>query len=848
MHLICRLGRVKIARHSKSGKYAAIKIVSKTSLVNSRRSLHDIADTERILLGIEREIVIMKLIDHPNIMRLYDVWETSGELYLILEYIEGGELFDYICEKGKLPSDEALDYFQQLIGAIDYCHRFNIAHRDLKPENLLLDTKKRLKVADFGMAAWQSGGANLLETACGSPHYAAPEVVRGEPYDGSSADIWSCGVILFALLAGRLPFDDEDILKLLDKVKLAKFTMPTDLEPGAKDLISRMLEKDVSKRINMAEILEHPWYTSRQPSCPAAPTPEPPTLESLSLPVAHSVSKIDSDILGNLRTLWNGATDEQIIAGLVDEERTWEKAVYRLLMEYRRRCVEEWEAEEEARRERATRRERKKQRHEIEQEVTGNCVSRPDPPTPRRAATQRRAEPTSRPASRARAKTISGPNGPPSLPSPPEIKSLRPVRQLPSPDIHAIRTVPTGAATTPSPFLSPTILSPNFMLSPNSMFSPTMTSTATPASPLWDALSSLALPPVSIDTDAPELQDESVQRFFRQIVERMNGMQGGGVGTPGITELLSPVIGGTDVLGLGINIDGGERAPTTPTAPLKIAGKGKDTARNKENGARGGVRSIFRRPSSAKNAGERSVLAERRVQILLPPKIERLRKGKGVDSSGMGESLSDDTQVASGKSHSNGSSSASSSSSNTTYNANRRSWFANLFKPRTHLTHVLRAPHAASLSPAAALDAAELILIGVGAKVGIVEVDGVEMLRCEMEEKKDPAGIMEIRRALGFRVEARSIGKEDTAAASVREEGEGGGRTDGTPVEVALTYEKGSMATFRFVCRRMDIEWRLGESDEGVNADPEQSIEEKALSPIVGEGGRFVEAIGALVV
>ena len=195
-------------------------------------SLNSLAeDHERILQGIEREIVIMKLIEHPNIMRLYDVWETSTELYLILEYVEGGELFDYICENGRLSTSEALGYFQQIVSAVDYCHHFNIAHRDLKPENLLLDGNKNIKVADFGMAAWQKSNSNgLLRTACGSPHYAAPEVIAGTPYNGSASDIWSCGIILFALLAGRLPFDDDDLATLLEKVKIAKFEFPSHID------------------------------------------------------------------------------------------------------------------------------------------------------------------------------------------------------------------------------------------------------------------------------------------------------------------------------------------------------------------------------------------------------------------------------------------------------------------------------------------------------------------------------------------------------------------------------------------------------------------------------------------
>src|SRR6266545_7010167 len=183
------IGHVRIARHSKTGQYAAIKIIPKGSL-SSRVSLNRLADeVERNLLAVEREIVVMKLIDHPNILKLYDVWETSSSLYLILEYVQGGELFDYLCNEGRRPTHEGLDYFQQIISAVDYCHRFNIAHRDLKLENILIDDESNIKIADFGMAAWQdSSRGKLLRTSCGSPHYAAPEVISGKPYDGRAAD------------------------------------------------------------------------------------------------------------------------------------------------------------------------------------------------------------------------------------------------------------------------------------------------------------------------------------------------------------------------------------------------------------------------------------------------------------------------------------------------------------------------------------------------------------------------------------------------------------------------------------------------------------------------------------
>jgi BR serine/threonine kinase len=152
----------------------------------------------------------------------------------VLENVRGGELFDYLLKKGSLEPAEALYFFRQIIYAVRFCHmHYMICHRDLKPENLLLDEHSRIKIADFGMAALMPAGS-LLETSCGSPHYAAPEVIIGKKYDGFLADIWSCGVILYALLTGRLPFDDDNIRRLLGKVKSGIFSMPSNVPVGRK--------------------------------------------------------------------------------------------------------------------------------------------------------------------------------------------------------------------------------------------------------------------------------------------------------------------------------------------------------------------------------------------------------------------------------------------------------------------------------------------------------------------------------------------------------------------------------------------------------------------------------------
>mmetsp|Transcript_19611 Transcript_19611/g.14326 ORF Transcript_19611/g.14326 Transcript_19611/m.14326 type:complete len:170 (+) Transcript_19611:361-870(+) len=167
------------------------------------------ADVERVA----REIHILKLIRHPNIIQLYEILENPTELYLIMEYASGGELFDYIVEKQRVKEKEACRFFQQIIDGVEYLHKLNIVHRDLKPENLLLDQNKNIKIVDFGLSNTYKTGETLA-TACGSPCYAAPEMIAGKRYFGGNVDIWSCGVILFALICGHLPFEDPNTTNL----------------------------------------------------------------------------------------------------------------------------------------------------------------------------------------------------------------------------------------------------------------------------------------------------------------------------------------------------------------------------------------------------------------------------------------------------------------------------------------------------------------------------------------------------------------------------------------------------------------------------------------------------------
>jgi BR serine/threonine kinase len=207
-------GKVKLARHSITGAQFAIKDIKKSHFDKNRE----------LRVKVYREISLMRFLDHPHLLKLTDLCESAHHLYLVLEYAPHGELFDFLSAMRVLPVELGMQFFRQIIYGLDFLHTHGICHRDLKPENILLDEFDDLKIADFGFARWMR--SNIAETSCGSPHYAAPEVVRGIPYDGRAADIWSCGVILFALLAGRLPFTDPSIRNLLVKVKSGQYAMP----------------------------------------------------------------------------------------------------------------------------------------------------------------------------------------------------------------------------------------------------------------------------------------------------------------------------------------------------------------------------------------------------------------------------------------------------------------------------------------------------------------------------------------------------------------------------------------------------------------------------------------------
>lgn len=208
-------------------------------------------------------ILVLLLWNHLLTRQRYTVITTPNEIIMVLEYA-GGELFDYIVQHGRMSEVKARRFFQQIVCAVEYCHRHKIVHRDLKPENLLLDENLNVKIADFGLSNIMTDG-NFLKTSCGSPNYAAPEVISGKLYAGPEVDVWSCGVILYVLLCGRLPFDDEYIPALFKKIAQGQFQTPNYLSPAAIRLIKKMLVVSPVTRITVAGIREDEWFLQDLP-------------------------------------------------------------------------------------------------------------------------------------------------------------------------------------------------------------------------------------------------------------------------------------------------------------------------------------------------------------------------------------------------------------------------------------------------------------------------------------------------------------------------------------------------------------------------------------------------------
>ncbi|GKV20804.1 hypothetical protein SLEP1_g30870 [Rubroshorea leprosula] len=242
--------KVYFARSITTNQSVAIKVIDKEKVLRVG-----------MMNQIKREISVMRIAGHPHIVQLYEVMATKTKIYFIMEYCKGGELFNKVA-KGRLKEDVARKYFIQLINAVDFCHSRGVYHRDIKPENLLLDEIENLKVSDFGLSALAESKRQdgLLHTTCGTPVYVAPEVINRKGYDGAAADIWSCGVVLFVLLAGYLPFHDSNLMEMYRKIGKAEFKCPSWFPLEIRKLLSKMLEPNPIARISMSKIKESSWF------------------------------------------------------------------------------------------------------------------------------------------------------------------------------------------------------------------------------------------------------------------------------------------------------------------------------------------------------------------------------------------------------------------------------------------------------------------------------------------------------------------------------------------------------------------------------------------------------------
>ncbi|KAG5664478.1 hypothetical protein KAF25_008212 [Fusarium avenaceum] len=350
--------RVRLCRHTVTHQLAAVKIVNRrmaylvqdsslAALSKWDNNLPEQINGEmRVPMAIEREVAILKLIEHPNIMKLYDIWENRSEVYLILEYVDHGDLFTFINMKGRLSEEVSVFFFRQIISAISYCHSFNICHRDLKPENILISADLQIKIADFGMAALHQTDTHQLATACGSPHYAAPELLKNKQYRGDRADIWSMGVILFAMLSATLPFDDPDLRVMMARTKKGQYEMPGFLSPEAEDLIRRMLQVNPDRRITLKEIWRHPLVRKYAYLDDLSDlNSQPPDIRKGFQYTPVPAKDVDSQLVRQLRSMWHMFSENDLKLKLTCDEPNDQKAFYWLLHHYREQQLEDFKPE-----------------------------------------------------------------------------------------------------------------------------------------------------------------------------------------------------------------------------------------------------------------------------------------------------------------------------------------------------------------------------------------------------------------------------------------------------------------------------------------------------------------------
>jgi len=321
-------GKVRLAVHSETGKQVAVKIVHYNSAKSKKQ--------------LEREIAIISRLQHPNIVQLHEVFKNNDQIYLILEYVGGGELFDYIMGRGRINEKMARKFFRQMVSAVGFCHKNGICHRDLKPENLILDEEGNVKINDFGLSNFFTPGS-LLSSFCGSPVYAAPEIMAEKFYHGPAADIWSLGIVLYAMVVGQLPWklDERGIIRDVNDLICAKFTIPPSaaISKDCEDLIRRMVRADPSDRLSMEEVARHPWvvkdtgkpvdFTGEVPlkaKSPRIAEIEAPRWRSLSLENKDKVTNLlSSSEIEDLAKARRGSHPENFLTKLIHKVTSKDK-------------------------------------------------------------------------------------------------------------------------------------------------------------------------------------------------------------------------------------------------------------------------------------------------------------------------------------------------------------------------------------------------------------------------------------------------------------------------------------------------------------------------------------------
>ena len=299
---------VWLAKHRITGGQVAIKVILKSSL-----------DAPEAVTRFTREISLLKQMNHPFIAELFEILETDAAYFLVMEFVEHGNMLEYVNTNGRLDEDRARRYFCQLIAALDYLHNTKfVAHRDLKAENVLLDRNDNIRLIDFGLSNAFTKGTPQLMTACGSPAYAAPEMIQGCPYT-KAADMWSAGILLYAMVAGRLPFDDTNVQTLLQKVLYHEVTYPDSMSRGLVDILKRLLNKNPEVRITIDRLKEHPWFSK----C------EYTVLIGFNTQVLYDSSVIDREIIDKMTGF--GLDVRDVPQGVIMQEFTALTSIYRQL-------------------------------------------------------------------------------------------------------------------------------------------------------------------------------------------------------------------------------------------------------------------------------------------------------------------------------------------------------------------------------------------------------------------------------------------------------------------------------------------------------------------------------------